>query len=137
MLLDDLADLLSTAGIGDIGTTADYAIFKGAMPDVPERAIVIHETGGFPTLHVMGPKNLIEYPRVQIVVRAPQYLYSTGRQKAADVFSSLDGVGRNINGVEYLWIEAVQPPFSIGVDKNLRPLIACNYDITRAMTSSM
>lgn len=138
MLLDDVADLLSTGGVGGVGTTSDWSIFKGKLPDAPEKAVAVYETGGLPSVHAMstGPGNAAAtLPRIQVLVRSPAY--STGRQKAHDAFRLLDGLReRTINGVRYLWIAAVQTePFPIGRDENDRPLIACNYDVVKEMST--
>ncbi len=49
MLLDEVADLLATGGLGTVGSTADYGIYKAVMPDAPEKAVALYETGGAPS----------------------------------------------------------------------------------------
>ena len=139
MLLDDVADLLSTGGIGSVGSTASYGIYKAAMPDAPEKAVAVYETGGGPSLHAMSGSAgsaVATRPRVQVVVRSASY--STGRQKAQDAFRLLDGLrDRTVNGVRYMGGAAVQSePFPIGRDENARHLIACNYEFVKAMSTA-
>lgn len=138
MILDDLGDYLSSGGIGTVGSTGNYGIFLGSLPAWPEKAVAIYETGGFSSIHAMstGPgAAVVERPRVQVVVRAPSY--STGRQKAQDVYRRMDGLReRTINGVRYLWAASVQSPFLMGRDENDRPLIACNYDVMKVLSTA-
>lgn len=76
-----------------------------------------------------------ERPRVQVVVRSNAY--STGRTKANDVFRLMDGLReRTINGVTYKWAAAIQSPFLMARDENDRALIACNYEVWKAISTA-
>lgn len=134
MLLDDLADYMTSGGIGTQGTT----LFKGYMPDAPDACTVIYETGGRSPVHTMNPnagQSIVEMPRVQVVCRGPQNDYVTPRNKIKTAFALLDGLPqRTINGVEYKWGAAVQSPFPLGRDVNGRITVACNFDIVKAVT---
>ncbi len=136
MLLDDLGDLLSTGGIGTVGSTSDYGIFLGRMPDAPDKAVSIIETGGIaPYRRMTGTAGdvVAERPRVQVVVRSDQY--STGREKANDAWKLLESLPeRTINGTRYLYAEAVQSVFVIGRDENDRVLLGFNLDIVKEVT---
>ena len=147
MLADDLAVYLSTNNVGGIGSTTDYSIFVGrGLPDYPDKAIGIIETGGLGLVHAFSPSPgaaHLERPRAQILVRSPAY--STGRQKAQDILRLLDGLSaRTINGVLYHYVKAMQSPFtlggdsnrSLGPDGNARVLIACNYDVARSLSTA-
>lgn len=132
MLLDDIADYLSTSGLGTVGTN----IFKGGFPpDAPDASVCVYETGGFGTVHAMHsqPGNaVVERPRIQVVARAAEYDYATARSTSQAAFLLLDGLrNRTINGKRYLWITSLHSPFSIGADDNRRVRIGMNYDVMK------
>lgn len=133
MLLDDLADYLSTSGIS--GT-----IYKGVMQETPDAAVGIYETGGIASVKAMNPnpgQAVLEQPSVQIVCRDVPEEYSVARLKAQNIFAVMDGMPtRSINGVEYKWGSARQSPFLLGRDEAGRVLIACNYDIKKALSTA-
>lgn len=140
MILDDLVDYLSSGGIGTPGTT----MFRGFLPDSPDEALALYETGGQAPVHAMTPGPtvggagvaVIEQPRVQVVCRAPSYDYDTARATAHSVFKLLDGMpARTINTTEYLWAAAVQSPFLMGRDQAGRVLIATNYDVAKRVSA--
>jgi len=138
VLLDDIGDYLSSQGIGTVGSTASWGIYLGRRPDYPDKAVSVHEYGGAGSLHAMssGPGRAVaERPRVQVVVRTNSY--STGRTKANEVFRLMDGLReRTINGVTYKWTAAIQSPFLMGRDENDRALIACNYEVWKAISTA-
>ena len=135
MLIDDVADVVSSGGAGTVGTT----IFKGILPDLPDACVAVMESGGFPPVHTMNANPgtaVVERPRVQIVCRAARDDYEAARTKAHDVMKLLDGLGeRSVNGTTYKWIAAVQSPFLMGRDENGRVLISTNYDVVKALTA--
>lgn len=138
MLLDDIADYISSGGVGTVGSTASWGIFKGIRPDFPDKCVAVYEYGGAFSLHAMssGPGRAVaERPRVQVVIRTNNY--STGRTKANEVFRLLDGLReRAINGVTYKWAAAIQSPFLLGRDENDRALIAANYEVWKAISTA-
>lgn len=140
MLGDDIADLLSTSGVGTVGTD----IYVGDLPDNVDTGIAVRETGGVFSLHTYGPgpsgafgagAAVIERPRVQVMSRATSY--ATARARIGDAFNVLDGRSqRTINGVTYYSIYAVQSPIDIGRDQNDRQRFTANFDIQKAVSSS-
>jgi hypothetical protein len=129
MLLDDIADLLSTGGAGTVGTN----IWKGANFGTADPSIAVLQTGGISSIHTMvsGPgQAAVERPRVQVVVRSASEEVALRRAQVA--FKLLDGVReRTINGIRYLWMEAVSPPTSLDRDENNRVHVTFNVDIQR------
>jgi hypothetical protein len=136
MLLDDLADYLSSQGHGTVGTD----IFLSAMPGdtASGTLVVLYETGGVFPIRAMASspgQARMERPRVQIVVRGDDY--PVARAKANDIWRSLDGLPqRTINATTYFTVSAVQSPFQLGPDLNNRTKIACNYDVLKAVSTS-
>lgn len=118
MLLDDIATLLTSAGVGTVGTT----LFKSTMPDTPDTATAVIEYGGMPPVHHMatGPgaaRVVIEQPAVQVLCRALDY--PTARNLAETAFKALDGYSGTVNTVRY-WTYASQSPYLIQRDANDR-----------------
>src|SRR6185295_4649300 len=94
MLLDDIADYLSSGGIGTVGGSSGN-IFKGIMPDSPDTVVGIFETGGFMAAHTMNPnpgQAVCEQPSIQVMCRAGQYDYVVARTKAHSIYKLLDGM---------------------------------------------
>jgi hypothetical protein len=131
LLLDDMADYLSTGGISD-------TIIRGLVLESPDKAVFIRETGGRAPDHAMsGTAGAVamEWPHVQIVSRATTY--QGARQLAANVYRLLDGMPkRTLNGTTYYWGTALQSPFLLEQDVNNRVLIACNYELAKAASTS-
>lgn len=136
MLLDDITDYLSSGGIGTNGTN----LFAGFLPEQPDVAVVVHETGGRGPDVAMGNVAgviAMEWPSVQVVCRGLASDYAAPRSKAHDVFKLLQGLPqRAINGTQYHWGQARQSPFLMGRDEAGRVLIACNYDIAKALSTA-
>lgn len=133
MMLEDLRDLLSSGGV----TTT---IKLGLMDDTADAQVQLAETGGIFPLHAMstGAGNaLVERPRVQVTVRDAPYNYIQARITMNVAYRLLDGLPtRTINGTRYHYIEAVQAPFALPPDANDRPLIVCNFDVQKALSTS-
>lgn len=122
MLLDDLADVLSTGGMG--------TIYKDYMPTTPDTVISIYGAGGQGPTHTMQAPHILEEPRVQVMCRAESL--QTAHQSARGVYGVLNGLrDRSINGVMYRWVTAIQEPFLIGRDQNARFTVACNYAVKK------
>lgn len=133
MLLEDMLDYLTT---GSIGLTGGTNLFGGMLPDAPERAAAVYETGGLFPLQAMGRTSaVVERPRIQVVTRASSY--QGARMLAHNVFERLDTVREaTINGTRYHYIAAVQSPFFLREDESGRKLIACNYDVIKDVHTS-
>ena len=122
MVLDDLADVLSTEGMG--------TVYKDYMPTSPDTVISIYGTGGLGPTHTMQAPHVLEEPRVQVLCRAESL--QTAHQSARGVYGVLNGLrDRSINGVMYRWVTAIQEPFLIGRDQNARFTVACNYAVKK------
>ena len=132
-LADDLADVISSGGVGTVGTD----IFKGIAPSTPDELTAIFETGGGPPVHAMsaGPATaLMERPHVQVLTRALRA--DSARKRASDANRLLDALQRSVNGVRYHSVYALQAPFFLRRDEAGRVEYACNYEIVRAAASS-
>lgn len=133
MLLDDICDYLSSGGIA--GT-----IYAGFLPETPDAAMVVYESGGRPPSVAMTPTAgtvSMEWPSVQVVCRDVAFEYAAARSRAHDVFKLMQGLpARTINGTQYHWATARQSPFLMGRDEPGRVLVACNFDIAKALSTA-
>lgn len=135
MILDDMLTHLGSSGVG---LTAGTNLFAGTLPDSPDKACAVYETGGAPPVHAMGagPGNaLVEQPRVQVVTRAMSY--QSARQLAQNVFQVMDGLtNATINSTSYLLVSAVNSPAAMGLDDRARPRLVMNFDIIKKVSTS-
>ncbi len=135
MILDDIADYLSSGGIGSVGTD----IFKGYLPDTPDVVTVVFETEGLGAYHTMNAdpgRAVAERPAVRVVCRSEMGGYESARTMARSVFRLLEGLPtRDINGVDYKWGAARRSPYLFGRDKGGRAMLACEFDIVRELST--
>lgn len=133
-VVDDLADVLSSGGLGTVGTT----VFKGLLPSTPDDALAVFESGAGPaSVHGMarGPGTaLVERPHVQVLSRAPRA--DTARWVAQQSVALLDALNRTINGVRYLSVYALQTPFFLERDETDRVTFAVNFEVLRVPATS-
>lgn len=132
-LVDDMADYLSTSGIGTIGTN----LFKTLLPDSPDACVAIFATGGMEPAHAMGagPGGAVA-ERPNIAVWSRDARPDNAEFLARKAFFLLDKLGRTINGVEYKAIFALQTPFFLQRDETGRAIYACNFSVVRASATS-
>lgn len=140
MVSDDILDLLSSGGCGNVEET----LFVGRIPDDIDTGIAVVETGGQPPVRTFGsvaPSSfgaggaVAEWPSIQIMSRAADY--ATARARIQDAFSLIDNLApRTINGVRYLGAFARQSPFDLGRDQNDRSRWAVNFDVCKAVSTS-
>lgn len=118
MLLDEIGAYLEAQAVGTLG--AD--LFLSALPDQPDTAAAVLETGGFePDLAAA-----VDNPTFQIICRSADY--GAARAKAQAAYVALHGLTETmLSGRRYLLIRAMQSPTYIGADQNGRHLISTNY----------
>lgn len=133
MFLDEVQDYLSTNGIGTNGVD----LFAGYLPDMPNSAGAVYETGGLGPVRAMrsGPgRPVARQARVQVVWRSTSYPVAAAKVYA--MYALLEGLGDvTLGGTRYLWGGAVQEPFKLGNDIQGRPMVACNFDLIRSTTT--
>lgn len=122
MMLDDLADLLSTGGMG--------IVYKDFFPDSPDTVVSLHTGYGNAPTHTMANPRVLEEPKIQVQSRSMSL--QTAHVNARSVYELLCGLrSRLINGVLYHWVNADSEPVLIGRDQNARFTVACNYSIKK------
>ena len=123
---EDIADLLTT---GNLRSTVQV----GELLPAPISAVVVVPAAGQPTLRTFGGA-VLEMRRVQIRARATDYL--TVERLMTSAHGILDGAQNKVLGFRnYQFIEAVQPPFYLGLDQNRNFVMACNYTCYRSAST--
>jgi len=123
---DDIADMLTSDGLSS-------TIHVGDLKAEPSTAIVVVPTAGLPNLRTFSA-SVLESRRVQIRARSTDYQVAQALMSSAEGF--LDGAkNRTLNGTLYLWIEAVQPQFYVGLDDNERHIFSANFSCLRSVTT--
>ena len=118
--------------------TTGTNLFLGTLPDAPDTAAALYETGGFFPIHTMSGSAgnaVAERPRIQAVTRALKY--QAARQLMHNIFKRLDGANNfTINGTRYLQITAVSSPAAMGTDGSGRARCVTNFDIVKSLSTS-
>ncbi len=137
MLLDEVGAILAAARAG---FTLNTNVFRSRLEPSPDVQLAIIETGGLPPVNTMSSTvgaPIVERPRFQVISRGEVDDYQTARTNAETAwkaFHNFTGPHGGSTGTTYYWIEALQPPFSIGTDESDRPLIAFNCQAHKAVS---
>ena len=103
-------------------------IFAGLLPDTPDTAICLFQTGGGKP----DPIESVEYPGLQILVRAP--VYTDAWTLANKVFRLLAGtINTTIGSVVYHHFEAMASPLDAGVDSHGRAIFTLAFLVMKNM----
>lgn len=126
MLLDDIGGYLATHSVGTVGTS----IFLGDMPETPDSLVALFEYAGDPPDDTHDGKHY-ENPGLQVRVRSTSY--AAARAKIAAVEDLLHTLAnQSFGGTNYVFIRAVQSPFSLGRDQRKRVELVENFIVTKA-----
>lgn len=124
----DTADYLAANLPG--GHVVGTDIFAGLLPDTPNTAICLFQTAGAKP----DPIENIEYPGLQILVRAPSY--SDSWTLANAVFKFLAGkINQTLNSTVYHLFEAQGSPLDAGVDSAGRAVFVLAFLVMKNMES--
>ena len=116
----DISDYIAAQGHGTVGTN----IFTGWLPDQPDVAMSVTQTGGMAPM--IAPSTM-EYPVVDLVVRHTDY--DTGWTLINNIYDDLHGLaGTTINARVYT-IMALAAPGKVGTDAKDRTLFHCTFQI--------
>jgi len=119
--VDELAARLLAAGVA--GGSTGWGLYRGYLPDEPDAAVAIFETGGPPP----DTRAAVEYPSFQLRVRGPAEDYATARTRIEAVRAALHGREAEL-GDAWVYLHAqhsgVQP---LGRDARRRPGFVLNF----------
>lgn len=133
-MIEDVAGFIDS---GSTALTAGTNLFMNFLPDTPNTAVAVYETGGAPPEFVFGSTTPAwRNPRVQVVSRSTSS--QTARTRIETVYRRLAGVSnttlQGASGPNYLSITPVQDPFLLGRDEQARVTFACNFAVSRPST---
>lgn len=119
MILEALADKLTTASVATVGTN----LFLGMMPDSPDLCVALYEYAGAPPLEVLRDNDAtLERPGIQVLVRAGRNDYPIARDLTNTIRNTLTGItDEEISGVRFLRVSALSAVNATGTDEKDRP----------------
>lgn len=131
-LLDAVAAYIDS----NTSLTVATDLFKAFLPDSPDACVAIFEYPGLPPNHTFGagtaPRS--ENPRFQVLVRDARGEYDLARATAETIYQLLDKVTEtDLSGVRYHRIAALSSPFQLPPDAKGRVLVACSYQVLKAL----
>jgi hypothetical protein len=120
--------IANTLGQGTLGS----GVKCNTMTETPDAQIAVYDYGGARSVQGMGGPDpaALEQRNCQVVVRHTNPSTASGTTET--IFRALDGaLDKTINGVEYTWMRAMQPPFLLARDAAERVSFAFNLEIER------
>ena len=110
---------------------AGTSLFYNYLPDTPNRAGSIIETGGVAPARAFGSTGPSwEQGRIHMVCRATSS--ATARADADAAWALLEGIqNQTLTSNVFLRVSAVQSVFLLERDAQGRPVFAANYDVWR------
>lgn len=133
MTIVEVANFVATACSLTVGTD----LFMGRLPDNPDACGAVFEYQGKAGDYVLGSADpILEHPRVQIAFRGDPFDYETPRDLAETAYQAAAALAhQTLTSTRYLVMEPLQPPFLLKNDKNDRPVIAFNCQISKALSA--
>lgn len=128
---DDVAAyLVAQSHASAVGTD----IFVNQLPDTPDEAISVYDTPGLESDQAFNDGSAGEavliHPAVQVRKRHTDG--DDAMDDALGIFNELDGLGKaTLNSVDYEYIKANHMPYLLEIDEKRRPVVVCNYQLTR------
>ena len=133
MILEELATLLQSAGLGPIirhALPAQGPSVEGAPPQIA----LVEMAGRGPVRSLESPPSRYERPVVVVLTRSAPYGYAAARQKAQDAWEVLDGISnQTLSGTRYLWIQALNSVHWIRDDDLARSILSFDVECARAL----
>lgn len=132
MILPELGTYLD----GDTSLTLGTDLFLGQLPESPDAAVSLIETGGTePDDTWAGDNPAIEMPRVQITVRGAEDTYGTTRTTMDTVYKSLCKIkNQTLSGTLWLRCSPIDSPAFLMRDETNRPIFVSNFQVWKAMS---
>ncbi len=123
---EDVKDIL--LGISSLALTYATDLFIAEMPDKPDNAVCIFDTGGY------NPEANYVYqrPTIQVRVRGAKGAYTAAHEQIQAIRDELHALtDTTINGARYVGIWQEGDIISAGPDDNKRPNVTVNFRIHR------
>ena len=120
-LLDDIGTYLANAGL--IDGVSGWTLYKSYLPDQPDQAVGLFETGGDPPDQSEGTR--VDVLTFQLRVRGKKLKYDEAHTKILAIFNALNDA--DISG--YVYIYGMQAgPIPLGYDVDERPELSINFE---------
>jgi hypothetical protein len=125
VIIKDVIVAASLAGYN--APTAEWQLFIGTEPPVPEKVITIFRSGGGSP----NPKWLVDYPSVQIRVRGAIGEYDDAQSKASSVKDALLGLGpyAHTSGDVLVQVNMQGDIFPLPADETGKPIFVVNFNL--------
>ena len=127
-------NILVAAGIGVLGpaSEASWALYGGLLPDAPDRAIAIIQSGGnAPWAHYA-----LDFPQLQALIRGLPGGYLEAHAKALAVKNVFLGMDPAVaDGDDWWGATLISDIAGLGTDKQSRPLLSVNIQLFVAPVS--
>lgn len=118
--------ILQTAGVGTLGASSGWGLFGGALPDTPNNAIAVMQSGGLQPWAGYA----LDFPQIQVLVRSDAAAYLTGRTKANAVKDALLGIDpQTADGDDWWGVTMISDITELGRDKQSRFLFSLNFQV--------
>lgn len=133
-LVEELGTFLDTESTRfTLGTN----LFLNLLPDEPNTAAAIVETGGFAPAQVMGDNMLPAWENQRVAVTCRSTSSATARANMNDAWFQLQEVANEtLSSRSWLRVSAVQSPFLLGRDPQGRVQFQANFDCARRTTAA-
>ena len=119
--------LLDSAGVGSLTPTADWSMHISKLPNKPDKAIAIFDSGGAETAN---PKWLLDYRTFQVMVRGGANDYVEAFNKTAEVKDALLGLpAQTVEGDRWDGVTLIGDITFVGRDENDRPMLSVNFRV--------
>lgn len=124
----DIATIISNAGLGVIAASSGWAIFTGRVPTSPDTVITTYDTGG----RDPNAKFLLEEQSIQVSVRGAKGGYALAFDRMQSIKDTLLGAPQQtVDGILYVGIWGIGDIIALGYDDNNRPLLVSNWRVAR------
>jgi len=124
-ILDDIGTALDAASV--TGGVTGWTLYKSYLPDSPDLAIAVFETGGPTPDQTQGDK--FDEPSFQVRGRGEAFGYDALRTKMQEVFDALNDA--TVSGYTFIFADS-SGPIPMGYDKNDRPELSWNFSTMKA-----
>lgn len=119
-------DLLVASGVGQFGPGTGWRIYVGKDPFEPDSVITVRDSPG----RNPHPALLLDFPSIQVTVRAAQGDYRGAYGKAVEVKNTLLGLpSQDLGGDRWLSVTMAGDIQSIGWDDRNRPILSLNFNL--------
>src|SRR5262245_24716437 len=131
--IDEIAAYAQTNAIGTIGTD----LFRFALTESPDKQVALIPVGGASAQPAFGSDVIKwEFPRFQGLSRGDKNDPRPALQKAEDAYRVFAKISaETLSGTFYHHATCQQPPFSLGLDDNGRPMFAFNVQIEKELSA--